>query len=110
MEIIGNILNTGSEGISKLRTKNPLTWLMLFNPFSNLTALAQNQTIPSVAITIKRNITGLRKPFLMLFFSDLLGLLILSDLLDLLDFLDFLYLLQQQDIQMTRLNIILSCF
>ena len=76
MENIGNILNTGSEGISKLRTKNPLTWLMLFNPFSNLTALTQNQAIPSVAITIKRNPRVQRKPFRKeLFFLDLLDLL-----------------------------------
>ena len=61
---------------------------MLFNPFSNLTALTQNQAIPSVAITIKRNPRVLRKPFRKeLFFLDLLDLL----------------QQQQKDIPMTRL-------
>ena len=75
--------------MSKLQV-NPLTWLMLFNPFSNLTALTQNQAIPSVAITINRNPMVLRKPF-----RKLLFFLYLLDLLQ----------QQQKDIPMMRLKI-----
>ena len=61
--------------ISKPRTHSP-TWLMSFNPFSNRTALTENQAIPSVAITIKKNPIVLRKPFIKVaFFFDFLGLL-----------------------------------
>ena len=62
---------------------------MLLSPFSNLTALTENQAIPSVAITIKRTPRVLRKPFRkVLFFLDLLDLL----------------QQKQKDIPMTRLN------
>ena len=66
---------------------------MFFNPFSNLTALTENQATPSVAITIMRNPRVLRKPFRnVLFFFDLLDLL----------------QRQQKDIPMTRLTI--NCY
>ena len=65
----------------------------MFNPFSNLTALTENQATPSVPITMKRNPMMLRKPFIKVPF-----------------FLDLLDLLQQQQkhIPMTRLN--MNCY